>query len=199
MLAGDIIIGRHRPDGGTSFLLSQGPPATLVYGVQYGRPISFLSPYYDGNHSKEAAITSYSPPVEDDCSYPHWHSSYADLENIRRVQLFRDKDGHYCRGLLFDYENGAQRVLGQCRLFADQHQTFARPMSFCFKRTEDVESGAERTRTIVQLGDELVHSHDGDDGWICMPMVGTLGFYFAEPGEQTWLSVSRNTSITGIE
>jgi hypothetical protein len=74
-----------------------------------------------------------------------------------------------------------------------------RPMSFCFKRTTDDESGAEHTRTIVQFGDDLVHSHDGDDGWICFSMVGTLGFYFLEPGEQTWLSVSRNDPITGIE
>jgi hypothetical protein len=74
-----------------------------------------------------------------------------------------------------------------------------KPMSFCFKSTEDNESGAEQTRTMVQFGDDPVHSHDEDDSWVCFSMVGTLGFYFVEPGEQTWLSVSRNNPITGIE
>ena len=194
LLAGDVIIGRNRPNGGTGFLLSKGTPAALVYGVRYARPISFLSPYYDGDHTEEATITSYSPPVVDDCPHLHWYSSYADLENVRRVRLFRDKHRtQYCRGLLFDYENSAQRVLGQCRLHVDPHETFIRPMSFCFKRTEDDDSGAEQTRTMVQFGDGLVHSHDGDDGWICFSMAGTLGFYFTEPGGQTWLSVSPNT------
>ena len=74
-----------------------------------------------------------------------------------------------------------------------------KPMSFCFKSTEDNESGAEQTRTMVQFGDDPVHSHDEDDSWVCFSMVGTLGFYFVEPGEQTLLSVSRNNPITGIE
>jgi hypothetical protein len=38
-----------------------------------------------------------------------------------------------------------------------------------------------------------------DCSWIRFSMVGTLGFYFIEPGEQTWLSVSRNNPIAGIE
>jgi hypothetical protein len=63
-----------------NFLLSKGTPAALVYGLQYARPISFLSSYYDGDYAKEATITSYSPPTVYDSPYPHWHISYADLE-----------------------------------------------------------------------------------------------------------------------
>jgi hypothetical protein len=52
---------------------------------------------------------------------------------------------------------------------------------------------------MAQFGDDLVHSRDDDYSWVCFSMVGTLDFYFVEPGEQTWLSVSRNNPITGIE
>jgi hypothetical protein len=61
------------------------------------------------------------------------------------------------------------------------------------------ESGAEQTRTMAQFGDDLVHSRDEDDSWVCFSMVDTLDFYFVEPGERTRLSVSRNNPITGIE
>lgn len=91
----------------------KGRPATLAYGVQYSYPISFILPYYDGDFAEEAIFTSYSPPELGAWPYSHWPSSYADLENIRRVQVFLDRHGKYCRGLLFSYENGGQRVLGQ--------------------------------------------------------------------------------------
>ena len=42
------------------------------------------------------------------------------LKNIRRVQLFRERHGKYCRDLLFDNENGAHRILGQYRLYFDR-------------------------------------------------------------------------------
>lgn len=181
-----------------SFVLSKGIPATIVYGVQYARPMSFLSPYYDGDYAEELTATSYSPPAVDDCPYLQWYSSYADLENIHRVQVFLDRQRKYCRGLLFSYENGAQRVLGQCRLYIDPSQTFMKPMSFCFKSIE-VDGSGTKPRTMVQFGDDLVHSHGEDDSWTCFSMVGILGFYFAEPDEKTWLSVYQNSPITAIE
>lgn len=85
--------------------------------------------------------------------------------------------------------------MGQCRIYVDQYQTVLKPMSFCFKRIE-IESGANRT--MVQFGDDLVHSHGEDDSWICSPMVGTLGFYFGKSG-QTWLSVYQKNPIIAIE
>jgi hypothetical protein len=107
-----------------------------------------------------------------------------------------NRHGEYCRGLLFNYENGTQRVLGQCRLYVDPYQTFIKPLSFCFKRIL-VEPGANRT--MVQFGDDLVHSHGEDDSWTCFSMVGTLGFYFRKPGENTWLSVYQQNPIIAME
>jgi hypothetical protein len=72
-----------------------------------------------------------------------------------------------------------------------------KPMSFCFKRIEVDESGA-KPRTMVHFGGDLVHSHGDDDSWICFSMVGTMGFYFGEPGEKTWLSVYQNNPIPAL-
>jgi hypothetical protein len=193
--AGDVIIARIFLDGDRSFRLRKGTPSTLVYGIQYPCPISFILLYYGFDFAEEATIISYSPPELDAWPYSQWPSSYADLENTRRVQRY----GKYCRDILFSYENGGQRVLGQCRiygLYVDQYPTFKKPMSFCFKRIK-VESGANRT--MVQFGDDLVHSHGEGDSWICFLGVGTLGFYFRETGESTWLSVYQKNSIIAIE
>ena len=173
----------------------KGTPATLAYAVQYPYPISFILPYYEGDFAEETTFTSYSLPELEPWSYSHWPSSYAKLENIRRVQVFLDRQGIYCRGLLFSYENGGQRVLGQCRLHVDRYQTFIKPMSFCIRRIK-LESGADRT--MVRFGDDLMHSHGEDDSWICFSMAGTLGFYFRASGE-TLLSVYQKNPIIAIE
>jgi hypothetical protein len=104
------------------------------------------------------------------------------------VQIFYDEDNAYCRGILFEYENGGQQALGQCRLGVDSHKTCVKPLSFGF-----IHESYFRLRTNVRLQAakvEFTHEHERNydrDGWTWFTMGGNLRFWFTN--ETSHLSV----------
>ncbi|OIW25949.1 hypothetical protein CONLIGDRAFT_513196 [Coniochaeta ligniaria NRRL 30616] len=200
LLAGDVIVGRRQPAGLESFLLNKGQPAirTLLHDTSYSfhpivtsYPFSYLSgPANTGAVSWSSPLMTDDwdeyPPMTDDlveCPLKRWHRSYANLENVSRVHVSQEPERGYCRGLLFEYENGAQRAVGQCRLHVDPVGTFEKPKTISFSRTE--QDGLAKIRV------HFSESHDQGGGWAVRLMAGMLGFYFDEPGGLTWISVSQ--------
>lgn len=134
--------------------------------------------------SDQATCAPYRHPEKAEPPFLGWHSSWAPLEHVSKVHVFYCDDGLSCRGLLFTYESGAQRALGQCRLQVDKCREYLSPSRFCSLSTttlqpEWMEVDCCRGLQIVFIdGHEHTGSHS-EDSWKCFSMTGTLYFYFS--------------------
>ncbi|KAG5745989.1 hypothetical protein H9Q72_011038 [Fusarium xylarioides] len=54
------------------------------------------------------------------------------LQGTTRIDLFTCKTTGLCRGMLFGYEDGAQRAVGQCRMGIDNVTTYINPTRICY-------------------------------------------------------------------
>jgi hypothetical protein len=168
------------PSNGNAYFLThpdQSPPTTLVYCIGPGRHIlgaSIIVPL-DEHGTQSGTVEdppSYPPP---DTPHPYADYSYAPLENVRQVRVFYEQDGVGCMGMLFEYDNGGQRALGQCRLHVAEERTYMRPRSVAFAKLA-VEEGDIRGVKVC-FGGPSSCSPDGEK-WEHYAMVGTLEFWF---------------------
>ncbi len=161
---------------------------TLIYNTAELQPISVI-----GAYSKEGrlsgSIAPFCHPAPDVPPFQDACFSSAPLESVARAQVFYNEENAYCRGILFEYENGAQQALGQCRLGVDPYKTCVKPSSFClihesyFRPQTEVTFQAAR----VEFTHEPEHGHD-KDSWACFTMSGTLRFWFTD--ETSHLSIT---------
>ncbi len=102
--------------------------------------------------------------------------SSASLDNVSSVSVFYDEKTRYCWGMLFEYENGGLRSVGQCRLHVDANKTYTKPSKLCFRTgIHSVPDGV-----IVEFGNnQSRHEHVVDKGWQCQSLNGTLIFWFS--------------------
>ena len=96
-------------------------------------------------------------------------------------------------GILLEYENSAQRSLGQCRIGIDPVKYCTKPSRICLLRRLYSQVGItvklQATTVRITDGDECEHSRDGneDDSWTCFSMCGELEFWFSD--KETKLAV----------
>lgn len=57
--------------------------------------------------------------------------SSAPLEDVVLAKVFIRNKTTACLGILFEYGNGAQRTVGECRLGSDEYTTFVQPQWLC--------------------------------------------------------------------
>ncbi|KAH6955686.1 hypothetical protein BKA56DRAFT_503580 [Ilyonectria sp. MPI-CAGE-AT-0026] len=197
-LAGDIPVGLDRSRDVRDVFLAQSP-LTLIHDTRDTLPVSTI-----GAYSTEKDITSWVTPF---CSPSIGEAPFQDalfssapLERVRCLSIFNHRETGFCVGILLEYDNGAQRSLGQCRLGVDLVEYSTRPARICFRRdTYDV--GPEhsiashmllgyptsRQVTMVKSTGTDEHTHDEED-WTCVPMEGELEFWFSDT--QTRLTAS---------
>jgi hypothetical protein len=96
--------------------------------------------------------------------------------------VFCDENTGACKGILFQYDNGGARAVGQCRLQVDPAEEVAHPMHFCFK----IDSSYLRiNRTLYAVRVKFKQtppsgSTIGDgEGWTSHQMRGILKFWFS--------------------
>ncbi|KAK4102523.1 hypothetical protein N658DRAFT_566091 [Parathielavia hyrcaniae] len=92
-----------------------------------------------------------------------------------------EQDNGYCRGILFRYQNGGSRAVGQCRRLVDPAESVVRPVQLCFRIT----SSSWRWNRMVcsvrvrfEEGARTNHAEQDSDGWESRPMKGLLKFWF---------------------
>ena len=95
--------------------------------------------------------------------------------------------GFLCRGIVFTYENGGQRAVGDCRVRLDASVVYHFPRRFCVATTR-----AERSlsgvgvlpwvRVCFSLYLLPDHYRDGEDAgdWECYEMEGILMFWHVD-------------------
>jgi len=136
-------------------------------------------------------IAAFRHPRSSSAPFQDAYLSSAPLESVVRLQVFHagdGGDGSLCRGILLDYENGAQRALGQCRYNVDPTETYSQPAFICIlETTTPPRPGWNKQRQAVRVeGACGEHGHDGD-GWTCFTMEGNLEFWFT--GEEASLTI----------
>ncbi|KAH6667292.1 hypothetical protein B0J14DRAFT_489952, partial [Halenospora varia] len=187
-LAGDIPIGPYHSGDTRDFILSKAPPMTLIYNTVDLQPISVIGAYSGKGH-KSGSIAPFRHPTPDEPPFQDACFSSAPLEMVTRVQVFYNEENTYCRGILLEYENGAQQALGQCRLGVDLYKTCIKPSFLCFIHEEYL-----RPRTEIRLQAVRVEftceprQNQAKDSWTWFTMTGTLGFWFTN--EASHLSVT---------
>ncbi|KAI1381181.1 hypothetical protein F4677DRAFT_119051 [Hypoxylon crocopeplum] len=175
-LAGDILVGRYKSN--QDFLYTKAPPSTLLYHKAELGTISIISPYSNKDDTSSQSIPYQHPPAG---PLPrNMCVSWATLDNVSYVQAFYQDDGYSCRGLLFTYDNGSQRAVGQCRLQVDNCRSYTNPLVLLYSPRASFSSTLPEKALAVKIkfSSEFEHSH-GRDGWDCLPMTGTLFFSFS--------------------
>ncbi|EHK22603.1 uncharacterized protein TRIVIDRAFT_126216, partial [Trichoderma virens Gv29-8] len=126
--SGDVIIGTH----GSSFrddCLGRDAPLTIIYGEPNRAdlvPRVELFGAYCGAESRSSKdlclpddfpLDKYEPsPITEGAFLQAEYFSWAPLDGVASVLVFRDQATGCCKGILFHYLNGGSRAIGECRL-----------------------------------------------------------------------------------
>ncbi|KAH6851133.1 hypothetical protein B0I37DRAFT_129023 [Chaetomium sp. MPI-CAGE-AT-0009] len=136
-LMGDIIVASrfiYRRDAIKDRCLAISALITMVYSEpKEGRPIRFF-----GSRCGPPLDQPLPAPflIENPGSWPvrgDGYFSWAPLSGVSSTLVFYDQNTGFCRGILFHYQNGASKAVGQCRLGVDPAESVARPVQLCFR------------------------------------------------------------------
>lgn len=112
-LTGDFTVGPwYGHDKAAVYEISR--QSTLIHDLEDPKNIwspykvSHIYPQSDKCADFSPVAPKHPPPIENGCF------SSARLEHVSRVWIYRCKDTGFCKGLIIDYLNGAQRALGSC-------------------------------------------------------------------------------------
>ncbi|KAK7419418.1 hypothetical protein QQX98_003370 [Neonectria punicea] len=114
--------------------------------------------------------------------------SCAPLHNVVRVRAFCESaDESALRGIMLDYANGAQRLLGQYRPGWVPQLTYENPTRICLRRpsTNSILMNGIAYESAVQIecGHSMRHRHMRGI-WECHEMDEVLQFYYSNNDEQ---------------
>ncbi len=108
-----------------------------------------------------------------------YHSS-ASLENVKCARVFLATEYGPCTGILFEYDNGSQRTLGQCAPLVWPERRFYRPLWFYHRSVQ----GTFGLGILVSFGSGPLQ--EDCPGFVCCRMAGTLTIW------TSWRSVALN-------
>ncbi len=178
-LAGDIALGPCYTDQYRDIILSQFNPRLFIYNTVDRGPATFF-----GTFSPESAnSSSFSPfqrPPLDAGPLNRANLGVAPLKDVASIRIFYVKETGFCRGIWFDYKNGARRAVGSCQMGAHPSKTYLDPSRICYcpATYHKVQLNAPRQAVRVESGGDTVHRHQ--DPWVCSTLEGSLEFWFSE-------------------
>lgn len=186
-LGGDVSVGLTPSKQARDLLLSKSP-MTILHDVRELQPVSVIGAY-PTREEDNSPMTPFSHPLIDDPPFPNACFSLAPLASVERLSIFNHPRTGLCMGILLQYENGAQRSLGQCRLGVDPVQNYVKPAHICLHPQDYVRSGTSirGQATMVRATSGREHHHNGQ-GWMCFEMQDELEFWFS--CEETKLTVT---------
>ncbi|KAI0399968.1 hypothetical protein F4802DRAFT_610471 [Xylaria palmicola] len=177
-LAGEVILGCSENKHEEHVLLGSGTPMTLIYEEpQELQSISIFGTYPSpGSDIPSFAVQRFESGTAGT------YFSWASLSHIQSANIFYDRDTGLCRGIIFHYENGGSRAVGQCRLKVDESMMVIQPCVLYFQSTSYSTSAGrlQRHGVRVEITGDATHQHS-NNGWQCVPFgSGALTFSFTE-------------------
>ncbi|KAI0404759.1 hypothetical protein F4802DRAFT_566206 [Xylaria palmicola] len=176
--AGDVIIGPNISSPAEDQCLGWHAPITLIYGEsQEGQTVPYFGAYCQPTSGSQL------PKRFQVCQpkfYPLGEDAYfsmASLKGVRSVEVFYDQDSRHCRGIIFYYQNGGCRAVGQCRISMDSTKQLTQPSQICF-RVNSVRGNHGNILSTVQIDWKAgPHTHE-EKGWECEPLEGKLIYWY---------------------
>jgi hypothetical protein len=225
MLAGDIWVGLW---DGKSFFPSPKTlshhdghfsisPTTLTYRKLERQPVRELGVEPRWHHAP--GFTPFENPTfdlhprPDDLPWPDTLFSEAPLQGVVRAAVYRHKLAnpaqshiYHCTGILFTYQNGGQRAVGECRLGLDDCVVYDKPFEMVSGRFQVTSSEwhPKRQPTPVlclwvefrtEEEEEAETSHLTDSQK--RPMDGRVGFWMTK--FHTFVTYSSGTADEVVE
>lgn len=168
-------------------------PTILIHSHEESRPIANFYTYAV-NESRGVTSVNYPRLLRPPQRWRDAYFSTAPLDNITQIEVFYDKSNGFCGGLLLDYENGAQRALGQCRLGIDATTISVSPSRLCWLSTSHPPSEGLESRwaTKVEISGTAKEHRHNDDGWHCSDLKKkTINFWFSNlrNAEETYIQL----------
>ena len=77
--------------------------------------------------SRLGCLPESCPPMFQSSSRPDTNFSSAPLQATKFIQVFHQESSALCKGILTEYESGAQRAVGECRIGADPYDIYTKP------------------------------------------------------------------------
>jgi hypothetical protein len=163
--------------------LAKSAPVTMIYGEppKEGHLVRFF-----GAHCRAPSDRALPQPFRPEKPGPspfgdNAHFSWASLDGVSSTLVFSDHSTGFCRGIVFRYQNGGSRAIGQCRLHVDTTESVARPLRLCF-RADSYPSRWPRTAHGVQVvfrqDAPTIHTEKDPEGWGSRPVQGLVMFWF---------------------
>lgn len=185
-LAGDVVFGfSGRYDDGLGLFKTENSPATLIHNLRTSDlgPITILGVH--GGSSPQTLVSPLTSPVPTMGDLDHMNLAYtsAPLQNIRRLRVFRKKEGSW-KGMLLYYTNGSQRSVGQCRVGVDDSTSYDDPRGICLYGRAALQHSESEGNDEFNAGDVVIRTgdkceHDSPLLHRCWPLTGELGVWFA--------------------
>ncbi|KAI0119390.1 hypothetical protein F4814DRAFT_438987 [Daldinia grandis] len=175
--AGDVTIGPYIQGPAKYHRLGWRPPLSLIYNEPIeGQDISFLSAYCRlsvraGLPKPFAREKPRFNPLGDQAYY-----SSAPLADVASAEVFYGEDNQLCKGIIFQYHDGACRAVGQCRVHIDATKRVCRPLRFCYHIDTREHRHAVIHSLRVSLQEGPFHQHG--EGWSCHQLNGIINFWF---------------------
>lgn len=174
-LAGDVAVGPCHSGEYRDHILSSSAPRLLIYN---SHPLTAQATLFGAYPGDQEINSEFSPPWPSGSisEVPGTAFSSAPLRDVTRIQVFFDEQNRICRAILLDYQNGAQRAVGNCRLGVDPVKTYPSPRRVCFYHPSGLSMNGHLHPVFsreVESGSSSSHSHD-EDGWVCAAMEGNL-------------------------
>ncbi|KAF4447697.1 hypothetical protein F53441_8792 [Fusarium austroafricanum] len=178
-LAGDVSVGPCHLGPHRDVVMSQSNPKLLIYSAADVGPATVFGTYPRERPNGEDFPSfrhpwSTNPPIHE-----HVNLSSAPLKDVSHVQVLEDEETGFCKAIILDYENGARRALGNCRLGIDRVKAYLEPSRLCYRPAGHA-SGIRRDIPAVRVeaGSDSNHQHD-EEGWVCSAMEGVVEFWFS--------------------
>ncbi|KAK2692253.1 hypothetical protein QWA68_008194 [Fusarium oxysporum] len=178
-LAGDVYVGPCHLRQHRDIVLSQSSPELLIHNVADVGPATVFGTYPRKQHRDSLPPFNNRWPNMDPLlhlMFEHMYLSVAPLKDVTGIQVLEDENFE-CKGMIFDYSNGAQRALGDCRFGHYRVKTYLSPRRLCYCHVQPTPAIVRGVH--VEIGSESDHAHSGDD-WKCSEMEGNIEFWFSK-------------------
>ncbi|UKZ73888.1 hypothetical protein TrVFT333_001542 [Trichoderma virens FT-333] len=174
----------RRPGRGILYEMEEDSrrPLNLIHEIPSSGLMKFIGT--DADKQTETTEVDVDPHHVWPLAYAFFSS--ASLEGVSSVRVFSDKRRSLCKGILFEYENGSKRAVGQCRLGWDHVHYWRKPLSMFYgSATYQFTDPNTPYHTIrhksVQVRFDSESDHVAEDGTRdenYYPMKGCLNFWF---------------------
>ncbi|KAK9420593.1 putative Heterokaryon incompatibility domain-containing protein [Seiridium unicorne] len=90
-------------------ILSQVPPRLLMYKIPDRGHVTVFGTYSQNRYNDNPFVPFHWPGYETHTKL-FGNFSSAILQDVAHIQVLINRESRYCRGIIFDYKNGAQRA-----------------------------------------------------------------------------------------